>query len=160
MQRLGSSAVLRAVRQLPIQYAVSPLPGLQQLAVPAYLCSLYTSVPSITANAARPSGLINLRSFAAEACRNDDPQTAAEALFKNRDSFPATVHQSVAHPFFARAYYVGELQARAAVVLKCTKVEPGFEAFDPMQAIQSIFYSSPSEPTRWDTSHMLARGWY
>ena len=110
MQRHASSVALRGIRQIPIQSALSPLPGLAQLTVPAYLCSLSSSLPSITSSVSGPSTLINLRSFAAEACRVEDRQSAAEALFKHRDSFPATVHQSVAHPFFAKAYYVGKRQ--------------------------------------------------
>ena len=115
MQRLRANIALRAVRQLPLAPAVHTLPGLKQLAVPACLCTLSGSLPSISNSEAVSNSFTNLRGFAAEACRVDDQPVAsedqqadAEALFKRPDNFPAPTHQPEVFPFNARAYYVGE----------------------------------------------------
>lgn len=110
MQRLRQNLVLQLVRQAHVAPAVSPLPGLRQLATPA-LCALDAALPVAYHGPAPCTNLISLRSFAAaaEPCRIEDQQSAAEALFKlPADDQLLPVHQPVVYPFFARAYYVGE----------------------------------------------------
>ena len=156
MQRLRPNALLKAARQLPSSTAVSTLPGLQQLTVPC-LCALSGSLPSITNTATVFSNITNLRGFAAEACRIEDQQEAAEALFKNAGSFVAPAQQSAAYPFFARAYYVGEHHRGTADHQPAAGLRAHISAL--LQAIQSILCSLQSAQTRWVTIPMLAKAW-
>lgn len=117
MQRLRSSTALKVLRNLPLAAAVSPLPGFEQLAVPC-VHTLLGSLPSIN-SAPTVTSFTNLRGFAAEACRVDDQQAAAEALFKNAGNFAAPLQQSTAYPFFARAYYVGTLDRQSNLASCC-----------------------------------------
>lgn len=114
MQRLRHGFVLQLVKSGCLSQAVSPLPGLCQLAAPT-LCAVTAAVPSTLGEARPVTNFISLRSFAAaaEPCRVEDPQSAAEALFKVSDERPPAVYQPVTFPFFARAYYVGMTQRNA-----------------------------------------------
>lgn len=108
MQRLRQSVVLQLFRQVQAAPALSPLPGLRQLVAPthfaltAILPARHDTVPCIS--------LVSSRSFAAAAdpCRLDDQQSAAEALFTVSTENPGQAfHEPAVYPFFARAYYVG-----------------------------------------------------
>lgn len=115
MQRLRPGSVLQLAKSGCLSQAISPLPGLCQLAAPT-LCAV-TAASRSTLGEVRPvTNFISLRTFAAaaaEPCRVEDPQSAAEALFKVSDERPPAVYQPVTFPFFARAYYVGMTQPNA-----------------------------------------------
>lgn len=106
MQRLRLSLLSQIGKQANFAPAVSPLPGICQLAAPT-LCAITAVLPSPPSEARPVTNFISLRSFAAEACRLEDPQSAAEALFKDSDDCAPALYQPAAYPFFARAYYVG-----------------------------------------------------
>ena len=115
MQRFRSGFLLQLAKSGCLAQAVSPLPGLCQLAAPT-LYAVTAAIPSTLCEARPVTNFVSLRSFAAaaaaaaaaaEPCRVEDPQSAAEALFKVSDERPPTVYQPVTFPFFARAYYVG-----------------------------------------------------
>ena len=108
MPRFRPGSVLQLAKLGCLSQAVSPLPGLCQLAAPT-LCAVTAALPSTLCEARPATNFVNLRSFAAaaEPCRVEDQQSAAEALFKDSDDRPPAVYQPVTFPFFARAYYVG-----------------------------------------------------
>lgn len=109
MQRFRPGFVLQLAKSGCLSQAVSPLPGLCQLAAPT-VCAVTAALPSTLSEIRPVTNFINLRSFAAaaaEPCRVEDQQSAAEALFKVSDDRPPAVYQPVTFPFFARAYYVG-----------------------------------------------------
>ena len=107
MQRLRASILIQIAKQAHSSQVVNALPGPRQLAART-ICAVASSLPS----ALPVTSLINLRSFAAaaEPCRVEDQQSAAEALFKAAEDRPATLYQPATFPFFARAYYVGMQQ--------------------------------------------------
>ena len=110
MQRLRLGILLPLIKQAHASPAFSPLPGLWQLGPPT-LCALHTALPAALHEPALCTSLISLRSFAAaaEPCRIEDQQSAAEALFKVDDQTSEVhSHAPAVYPFFARAYYVGE----------------------------------------------------
>lgn len=77
------------------------------------LCALRTALPAALHEPVLCTSLISLRSFAAaaEPCRVEDQQSAAEALFRVASDDQISEAHSRApavYPFFARAYYVGE----------------------------------------------------
>jgi len=103
---------LPLIKQAHASPALSPLPGLWQLGAPT-LCALRTALPAALHEPVLCTSLISLRSFAAaaEPCRIEDQQSAAEALFKvapDDQISEAQSHAPAVYPFFARAYYVGE----------------------------------------------------
>ena len=106
MHRFRPGLVSQLTKSGYLSQAVSPLPGLCQLAAPT-LCAVTAAIP-FTLGEARPvTNCISLRSFAAEPCRVEDQQSAAEAVFKVPDNRPPALYQPATFPFFARAYYVG-----------------------------------------------------
>ncbi|KAL3138013.1 hypothetical protein ABBQ38_005249 [Trebouxia sp. C0009 RCD-2024] len=106
MQRLRLSLLSQLAKQAHFVPAVSPLPGICQLAAPT-LCAVTAVLPPTSSEARPVTNFISLRSFAAEPCRIEDPQSAAEALFKASDERAPSLYQPATFPFFARAYYVG-----------------------------------------------------
>ena len=114
MQRFRPGFTLQLAKSGSLAQAVSPLPGLYQLAAPT-LYAVTAAIPPTLCEARPVTNFVSLRSFAAaaEPCRAEDPQSAAEALFKVSDERPPAVYQPVAFPFFARAYYVGTTQQSA-----------------------------------------------
>lgn len=109
MQRLRQSLILQLVKQAHLVPAVSPLPGLRLFAAPA-LCTLTAALPAAKAGVNSCTSLISLRNFAAaaEPCRVEEQQSAAEALFKSpADDHTSVQYEAAVYPFFARAYYVG-----------------------------------------------------
>lgn len=109
MQRLRLSLLSQLAKQAHFVPAVSPLPGICQLAAPT-LCAVTAVLPPTSSEARPVTNFISLRSFAAEPCRIEDPQSAAEALFKASDERAPSLYQPATFPFFARAYYVGTTQ--------------------------------------------------
>lgn len=114
MQRFRPGLILQLTKSGCLSQAFSPLPGLCHLAAPT-LCAVTAAVPSRISEVRPVTNFISLRSFAAaaEPCRVDDPQSAAEALFKVSDERSPAVYQPVTFPFFARAYYVGKTHCNA-----------------------------------------------
>lgn len=109
MHRLRPGLVLQLAKSGCLSQAVSPLPDLCHFAAPT-LFAVTAALPSTLSEARPVTNFISLRSFAAaaEPCRVEDPQSAAEALFKVSDERSPAVYQPVTFPFFARAYYVGK----------------------------------------------------
>ena len=120
MQRLRQSVLLQLLRQVQVAPALSPLPGLQQLAAPTHF-ALTAILPAARHNTVPCTSLVSSRSFAAAAdpCRFDDQQSAAEALFTVSTENPQVFQEPAVYPFFARAYYVGEHRTRSMVKFDC-----------------------------------------
>ena len=112
---------MQLFRQSQVAPAVSPLPGLRQLAAPTHF-ALTAILPAARHDIVPCISLVSSRSFAAAAdpCRFDDQQSAAEALFTVSTENPGQVFQEPAvYPFFARAYYVGEHRTPSMVNFDC-----------------------------------------
>lgn len=97
-----------------------------QLGAPT-LSALRTALPAALHEPALCTSSISLRSFAAaaEPCRIEDQQSAAEALFKVAPAdqiSEAPSHTPAIYPFFARAYYVGNSINLAQLTKRANKL--------------------------------------